>query len=336
MFTLVTGDLGIVGRWRAVCVTALQRPNSDAAAIRIVVGIAAASLCVTVAKAVSHSLNNCVNCLPGQKDVDMALKSIGESSKKLLVESLPPSTKSFQEAQSGLNQAAEGLNQSAGEVVHASRGQSGELAAASGKFSEDFDEFLDAGIEMAGQTQADESLSIVLDTLARFGWLVIRKKSCLIPSQCLFFLGMLFDTRQTRVFLPEDKRSTLRQEVRLLQGPQVPSFRSAMKNKDDQMQVIGNLKTISMASSKLLLAAKSLSVDSGAPSAKNLLAAAARAVTESINQLITICTQQAPGQKECDNALRELEVCYSILALDIPPTVLVYFHDPYLKGYNCP
>ncbi|CAJ0965332.1 unnamed protein product [Ranitomeya imitator] len=48
MFTLVTGDLGIVGRWRAVCVIALQRPNSDAAAIRIVVGIAAASLCVTV------------------------------------------------------------------------------------------------------------------------------------------------------------------------------------------------------------------------------------------------------------------------------------------------
>ncbi|CAJ0964364.1 unnamed protein product [Ranitomeya imitator] len=37
---------GIVGRWRAVCVTALQRPNSDAAAIRIVVGIAAASLSV--------------------------------------------------------------------------------------------------------------------------------------------------------------------------------------------------------------------------------------------------------------------------------------------------
>ncbi|KAJ7412997.1 hypothetical protein WISP_93590 [Willisornis vidua] len=119
-----------------------------------------------VAKAVSHSLNNCVNCLPGQKDVDVALKSIGESSKKLLVDS----------------------------------------------------------------------------------------------------------------------------------------------TKEDQIQVIGNLKSISMASSKLLLAAKSLSVDPGAPNAKNLLAAAARAVTESINQLITLCTQQAPGQKECDNALRELEV----------------------------
>lgn len=40
--------------------------------------------------------------------------------------------------------------------------------------------------------------------------------------------------------------------------------------------MIGNLKNISMASSKLLLAAKSLSVDPGAGNAKNLLAAAAR------------------------------------------------------------
>lgn len=41
---------------------------------------------IQVAKAVSHSLNNCVNCLPGQKDVDIALRSIGEASKKLLVD----------------------------------------------------------------------------------------------------------------------------------------------------------------------------------------------------------------------------------------------------------
>uniref|UniRef100_A0AAX7SCX9 Talin 2a n=1 Tax=Astatotilapia calliptera TaxID=8154 RepID=A0AAX7SCX9_ASTCA len=193
-----------------------------------------------VAKAVSHSLNNCVNCLPGQKDVDMALKSIGEASKKLLIETIPPASKSFQEAQSELNQTAAELNQSAGEVVHASRGSSSQLAVASGKFSQDFDEFLDAGIEMAGHTQV--------------------------------------------------------------------GFK-----KDDQVQVIGNLKNISMASSKLLLAAKSLSVDPAAANAKNLLAAAARAVTDSINQLITLCTQQAPGQKECDNALRELEAVRGML-----------------------
>uniref|UniRef100_A0A672PQ11 Talin 2 n=1 Tax=Sinocyclocheilus grahami TaxID=75366 RepID=A0A672PQ11_SINGR len=153
-----------------------------------------------VAKAVSHSLNNCVNCLPGQKDVDMALRSIGEASKKLLVENLPPCSKSFQEAQTDLNHTAAELNHSAGDVVQSSRGSSSQLAVASGKFSQDFDEFLDAGIEMAGHTQS----------------------------------------------------------------------------KDDQIQVIGNLKNISMASSKLLLAAKSLSVDPGAANAKNLLAAAAR------------------------------------------------------------
>ncbi|XP_041651110.1 talin-2 isoform X1 [Cheilinus undulatus] len=190
-----------------------------------------------VAKAVSHSLNNCVNCLPGQKDVDMALRSIGEASKKLLVDILPPCCKTFQEAQTDLNHTAAELNHSAGEVVHSSRGTSSQLAAASGKFSQDFDEFLDAGIEMAGHTQS----------------------------------------------------------------------------KDDQIQVISNLKNISMASSKLLLAAKSLSVDPGAANAKNLLAVAARAVTESINQLITICTQQAAGQKECDNALRELEAVRGLL-----------------------
>ncbi|XP_041794162.1 talin-2 isoform X1 [Chelmon rostratus] len=190
-----------------------------------------------VAKAVSHSLNNCVNCLPGQKDVDMALRSIGEASKKLLVDILPPCLKTFQEAQTDLNHTAAELNHSAGEVVHSSRGTSSQLAAASGKFSQDFDEFLDAGIEMAGHTQSQ----------------------------------------------------------------------------DDQIQVIGNLKNISMASSKLLLAAKSLSVDPGAANAKNLLAVAARAVTESINQLITLCTQQAAGQKECDNALRELEAVRGLL-----------------------
>uniref|UniRef100_A0A671SR45 Talin-2-like n=1 Tax=Sinocyclocheilus anshuiensis TaxID=1608454 RepID=A0A671SR45_9TELE len=184
-----------------------------------------------VAKAVSHSLNACVNCLPGQKDVDMALKSIGEASKKLLVETLPPCSKTFQEAQSDLNQTAADLNQSAGDVVHASRGTTSQLADASGKFSEDFDEFLDAGIEMAGHTQ----------------------------------------------------------------------------RRDDQMQVIGNLKNISMASSKLLLAAKYFTP------CLFMHVLYMLTVTDSINQLITLCTQNAPGQRECDNALRELKAVRGLL-----------------------
>ncbi|XP_040191710.1 talin-1 isoform X1 [Rana temporaria] len=190
-----------------------------------------------VAKAVSQALSRCVTCLPGQRDVDAAIKSIGEASKKLLATSFPPSTKTFQEAQGQLNQAAVGLNQSANELVQASRGTPQDLAKASGKYGQDFNEFLQAGVEMAGQSQ----------------------------------------------------------------------------NKEDQSQVVSNLKSISLSSSKLLLAAKALSADPAAPNLKSQLAAAARAVTDSINQLITVCTQQAPGQKECDNALRELETVRELL-----------------------
>ncbi|TKS73460.1 Talin-2 [Collichthys lucidus] len=170
-------------------------------------------------------------------EAHQALVHPGDAESQQRLAQLPPCNKTFQEAQTDLNHTAAELNHSAGEVVHSSRGTSSQLASASGKFSQDFDEFLDAGIEMAGHTQS----------------------------------------------------------------------------KDDQIQVIGNLKNISMASSKLLLAAKSLSVDPGAANAKSLLAVAARAVTESINQLITLCTQQAAGQKECDNALRELEAVRGLL-----------------------
>ncbi|XP_028827700.1 talin-1 isoform X5 [Denticeps clupeoides] len=190
-----------------------------------------------VAKAVSQALNRSVNCLPGQRDVDNAIRTVGEASKKLLSDSFPQSGRSFQEAQANLNQAAAGLNLSANELVQASRGTTQDLAKASGKFGKDFNQFLEAGVDMAGQSQS----------------------------------------------------------------------------KEDQTQVVTNLKTISMSSSKLLLAAKALSTDPNSPNLKNQLAAAARAVTDSINQLITMCTQQAPGQKECDNALRELETVRGML-----------------------
>nr|XP_061836684.1 talin-1-like isoform X1 [Nerophis lumbriciformis] len=184
-----------------------------------------------VAKAVSQALNRCVNCLPGQRDVDNAIRTVGEASKVLLADSFPSSGRSFQEVQGQLNQVAAGLNQSANEVVQASRASTRELARSTSKFGQDFNNFLDAGVDMAGTSQT----------------------------------------------------------------------------KEDRTQVVSNLKTISMSSSKLLLAAKALSTDPNSPNLKNQLAAAARAVTDSINQLITMCTQQAPGQKECDNALRELE-----------------------------
>ena len=38
-----------------------------------------------------------------------------------------------------------------------------------------------------------------------------------------------------------------------------------------------------------------------------------RAVTESINHLINVCTTSAPGQKECDAALREMKMMRPLL-----------------------
>lgn len=74
-----------------------------------------------------------------------------------------------------------------------------------------------------------------------------------------------------------------------------------------QGQIVISLKSVSMSSSKLLVSAKTVSADPNAPNAKNQLATAARAVTDSINNLINICTSAAPGQKECDNAVRAIQ-----------------------------
>lgn len=76
---------------------------------------------------------------------------------------------------------------------------------------------------------------------------------------------------------------------------------------DVRNQIILSLKNISMTSSKLLQTAKMVSVDPTSPNAKNQLTAAARAVTQSINYLIDACTFAAPGQKECDNAIRNIQ-----------------------------
>nr|XP_034319735.1 talin-2-like [Crassostrea gigas] len=110
------------------------------------------------------------------------------------------------------------------------------------------------------------------------------------------------------------------------------------KDGDTQNQIVGRLKNVSMVSSKLLLAAKSVSADPNAPNTKNLLSQAARAVTESINQLINVCTVSSPGQKECDNALRQIQMMKSMLeSANEPVTDLSYFEclDSVMEKSSC-
>ena len=50
----------------------------------------------------------------------------------------------------------------------------------------------------------------------------------------------------------------------------------ATKDNEAQGQIVGNLKSVSMSSSKLLLATKSLLADPNAPNSRNNLTQAAR------------------------------------------------------------
>ncbi|XP_076439084.1 talin-1-like isoform X2 [Babylonia areolata] len=190
-----------------------------------------------VARDVSTALNNCLNCLPGQRDVDNAIRRITTSSQNLSSPQFPHTDKTYPEVQVDMNNSAVTLNQAASDIVSASRGAPQELASSSNRYSHAYQDFVATGLTMAGLS----------------------------------------------------------------------------KDPETQNQIVGGLKSVSMVSSKLLMAAKSVSADPNAPNAKNLLAQAARAVTESINHLINICTVSAPGQKECDNALRQIQMMGNVL-----------------------
>ncbi|XP_049882474.1 talin-1 isoform X3 [Pectinophora gossypiella] len=79
------------------------------------------------------------------------------------------------------------------------------------------------------------------------------------------------------------------------------------EDRETQSLMVSSMKSVTVNSSKLLGTAKSVSQDLTRPNAKNQLAAAARAVTESINRLVDVCTEAAPGQKECAAAIRSIE-----------------------------
>ncbi|CAL1533836.1 unnamed protein product, partial [Lymnaea stagnalis] len=190
-----------------------------------------------VAKSVSNALNNCVNCLPGQRDIDNAIRLITQNSQNLSSPRFPPTDKTYQEVQNDMNNAALSLNQAASDIVSSSRVTTQHLAESSTRYSHHYEDFVHTGLTLAGIS----------------------------------------------------------------------------KDLETKNQVVGGLKSVSMVSSKLMLAAKSVSADPNAPNSRNLLAQAARAVTESINHLFSICTQSAPGQKECDNALRQIQMIASML-----------------------
>ncbi|KAL0809871.1 hypothetical protein ABMA28_011355 [Loxostege sticticalis] len=98
------------------------------------------------------------------------------------------------------------------------------------------------------------------------------------------------------------------------------------EDRETQSLMVTSMKSVTVNSSKLLGTAKSVSQDLTRPNAKNQLAAAARAVTDSINRLVDVCTEAAPGQKECAAAIRSISSTRPLLnSVSQPLCELGYF-----------
>ncbi|XP_026677336.1 talin-1 isoform X2 [Diaphorina citri] len=82
---------------------------------------------------------------------------------------------------------------------------------------------------------------------------------------------------------------------------------STTESRETQTKMLSSLKSVSTSSSKFLSTARSAALDPSASNSKSQLSAAARNVADSINNLLNICTSALPGQKECDNAIRNIQ-----------------------------
>ena len=72
--------------------------------------------------------------------------------------------------------------------------------------------------------------------------------------------------------------------------------------------IIDAAMALANSSGKFLVAGKQLAAHPEALNAKNQLNVESRNVTDSINTLLGKCVSTTPGQKECENVLRSIEV----------------------------
>lgn len=103
------------------------------------------------ARDVTISIQRCVECLPGQREVDDALKSVNELSEIINLGEYPPTQKSFGQLQNELRNAANNLNEASGDVAKAYSSPPW-LAVVSKNYCVVYKDLLSCTLEMAGQT----------------------------------------------------------------------------------------------------------------------------------------------------------------------------------------
>lgn len=200
-----------------------------------------------IARSIAQSLYECVNCLPGQKDIDEVIKAIGEYSSVVFNSPAhairyPQTGKPLADIQQELNQCALSLNQATNQIVIDSRKGSQHLSQSTYRFSDSFGEFFQNTLLLAGQEQVTGG---------------------------------------------------------------------------DREHIVHTLKDVYASSNKLLQSAKSCVADPNASSSRQQLAIAVKQVTESINAVVNLCLETnnpvLTAQKECDNALRDIETTRTIV-----------------------
>lgn len=103
------------------------------------------------ARDVTNALQNCIECLPGQREVDEALRNVNELSEIINLGEYPPTDKSYGQLQNELRTAANNLNEASGEVAKAYTSPPW-LAVVSQNYSVVYKDLLSCVLEMAGQT----------------------------------------------------------------------------------------------------------------------------------------------------------------------------------------
>ncbi|XP_065168829.1 talin-2-like isoform X5 [Atheta coriaria] len=116
------------------------------------------------AREVTKSLEKTLACLPGQRDVDVAITCIKEWSHTINSNKFPATQKSYGELQKDLGTAANNLNAASSDVVNTARNPS-QLASSSKDFSSAYHELLQVSMELAGQTQDNQTRGQMVHSL---------------------------------------------------------------------------------------------------------------------------------------------------------------------------
>ncbi|MEQ2188306.1 hypothetical protein GOODEAATRI_013600 [Goodea atripinnis] len=238
-----------------------------------------------VAKAVSHSLNNCVNCLPGQKDVDMALKSIGEASKKLLIETIPLASKSFQEAQNDLTQTAADLNQSAATIV--AKHTSALCNACRLASSKTTNPVAKRHFVQSAKEVANTTANLVKTIKALDGDFSEENR-----NRCRVATAPLIEAVENLTTFASN-----------------PEFASVPAKISNEEPILQSARSMLDSSTHLLKTARSLVINPKDPPTWSVLAGHSRTVSDSIKSLITAIRDKAPGQRECDSSIDNINKC---------------------------